>query len=133
MTESKHTPVPWIIEHGDWIEKGHAAISSKDHGSLATVVWIMEDDEIDGKNSPVCEANARIIAAAPELLEALQQGDQIDDLHRKMHRIEKRRNRGSFGIAVADDEDAIEWQKLSSEVEILISKRNAVIAKATGA
>lgn len=70
--ETKHTPGPWFVEHHEWLQKGHCAISSKDHGELAQVVWCMEDDECIGRNSPEKEANARLIAAAPELLEAAQ-------------------------------------------------------------
>ena len=72
MTHAKHTPGPWFIEHLDWAQKGHVFISAKDHGELAQVVWLMENDEIMGRNSPEKEANARLIAAAPTMLEALQ-------------------------------------------------------------
>ena len=120
MTQSKHTKGPWEFRKDDcWTI---FADGSSIMGDMQYYPWVPDN-----------EADWRLIAAAPELLEALQECNQIDDLHRQMHRIEKRRNRGSFGIAVSDDEDAIEWQKLSSEVEILISKRNAAIAKATGA
>jgi hypothetical protein len=65
---SKHTPGPWAISSGDFILQNHAAVDAPKHGALALVVWKMEDDEL----SPECEANARLIAAAPDLLEALE-------------------------------------------------------------
>ena len=66
----KHTPGPWVIAES---EQGRhfRAVSAKKHEALATVVWLMEDDDMDGVTSPECEANASLIAAAPDLLEAL--------------------------------------------------------------
>ncbi len=63
---SKHTPGPWEIKrHYDSCYKN---ISAQKHTELAQVVWCMEDED----RSPECEANAHLIAAAPDLLEALQ-------------------------------------------------------------
>jgi hypothetical protein len=63
---SNHTPGPWEIKlHPD---DGYRYISGPKHIGLAQVVWCMSYEE----RSPVCEANARLIAAAPELLEALE-------------------------------------------------------------
>ena len=68
---TQHTPGPWKIgeitggqDGGIWAE-----IDGQGHSGIAQVVWKMEDDE----RTPRCEANARLIAAAPDLLEALQQ------------------------------------------------------------
>ena len=63
---SKHTPGPWGIERH--YDPGYKFISAKKHTALAQVVWCMEDED----RSPECEANAHLIAAAPELLEALE-------------------------------------------------------------
>ena len=54
---SKHTSGPWIIEQRDPLACTYSLRLSK-----------MGIDSIDGKES---DANARLIAAAPELLEAL--------------------------------------------------------------
>lgn len=63
---NKHTPGPWEIKrHYDSCYKN---ISAQKHTELARVVWCMEDED----RSPECEANAYLIAAAPDLLEALQ-------------------------------------------------------------
>lgn len=46
------------------------SVNSPDHGELATVVWRMEDDSVDGLPSLKCEANAKLIVAAPQLYRA---------------------------------------------------------------
>ena len=73
---SNHTPGPWEIKlHFD---PGYKFISTQKHTALAQVVWCMEDED----RSPECEANAHLIAAAPELLGALQKvfEDMNDDM-----------------------------------------------------
>lgn len=73
MTEAKHTPGPW---HYDWTQKVNGVIQSYAVGPARRPL-----DEIDHIDTIVevdndtnnAEANARLIAAAPELLEALEQ------------------------------------------------------------
>ncbi len=77
-------------------------------------------------------ANARLIAAAPDLLEALESVSQEHDLLRWMKNIEMRRSRGSFGIAVADDSDAIGWQEQAEKLKVLVDRRESAIARARG-
>jgi hypothetical protein len=75
MTKAKHTPGPWRIgdEEAELYIEGHAPISTvKRRGKgqwdgLAQVATI-----IDGNLDATGVANAQLIAAAPELLEALQ-------------------------------------------------------------
>ena len=55
---SKHTPGPWHVFKDSSIYSKHADYT------LAEIVAGMTDEE--------CDANARLIAAAPELLKALQ-------------------------------------------------------------
>ena len=62
---SKHTPGPWQIKRH--FDPGYKFISAQKHTALAQVVWCMEDED----RSPECEANAHLIAAAPDLLGAL--------------------------------------------------------------
>lgn len=62
-----HTPGPWRISDSSWVTN-HRDIDAPTHGALAVVVWRMEEDE----RSPECEANAALIAAAPDLLAALE-------------------------------------------------------------
>jgi hypothetical protein len=73
VNEFKGTPGPWEIGTPEAQGEGlHAPIHGVGHGELAMVVWQMADDKFDRIRSVSCEANARLIAAAPELLEALQ-------------------------------------------------------------
>jgi len=70
MIEATHTPGPWEIEGPASYRAGEVAIGTvaNDNDSwseLATVVV-----RVDGLPSPEGEANARLIAAAPDLLAA---------------------------------------------------------------
>ncbi len=62
MHAPSHTPGPWIITDRD---ADSLKITSPDYGRIA-----MLHDPINGVSE--LEANARLIAAAPELLSALQ-------------------------------------------------------------
>lgn len=53
MSEIKHTPGPWMVYRGDWSEDGNARY------------------EIEGVRS-INAADAQLISAAPELLQALR-------------------------------------------------------------
>lgn len=58
MKHSKHTPGPWVIG------KNGTAVTTKHGGYIATADT--------GTNVEIDESNARLIAAAPEMLEALK-------------------------------------------------------------
>ena len=60
MAETKHTPGPWTADR-QYIEKKMPPGSNRK--IIAEVYWHVYDEY---------EANARLIAAAPELLEALE-------------------------------------------------------------
>ena len=65
-----HTPGPWFVSmKPDWDEDGGMgpAVYDCDGGVFAVV-----DDEPKTIARPFYEADARLIAAAPEMLEALQ-------------------------------------------------------------
>lgn len=81
---------------------------------------------------PDAEGNARVMAAAPALLEALEAVEQEHDLLRWMKNIEQRRRQGSFGIAVSGDSDAIGWQEQAEKLKVLVLRREAAIARARG-
>lgn len=69
---NKHTPGPWSLGEPESVGTGlFVSVHAPSHGELATVVWRMENDNFDEVPSPSCEANARLIVAAPELLESL--------------------------------------------------------------
>ena len=62
---SGHTPGPWSIRKH---KRCYVKIDAPSHNAIAKVVWQMKF----GGTDDALEANARLIAAAPELLEALQ-------------------------------------------------------------
>ncbi len=68
-TKSIHTAAPWSIEWGTAQGgDGHWVVDSQDLGPLSRVAMVaFHDDKNDGET----KANARLIAAAPELLEAI--------------------------------------------------------------
>lgn len=70
--EAKHTPGPWVVFDGD---TEHPGIDMAD-GSFSIVVY-GEDGEpfegVRGRSPAETLANARLIAAAPDLLEALKE------------------------------------------------------------
>jgi hypothetical protein len=80
MNTPRHTPGPWEIDL-KWIGTdlaGHVPISARaagrgqTHLALAQVVWLMEEDKLFGRNSPTCEANARLIVQAPALFDFIE-------------------------------------------------------------
>ena len=71
---SEHTPGPWEAQPPLNPNDDYADISGPEHIGLAAVVW-----NIDGKPDEVCQANARLISAAPELLEALEIVEPVID------------------------------------------------------
>lgn len=71
---TKHTPGPWIIRHG-----GSGFVGTEDR-----TVAIAYGDDPDCHADERMQANARLIAAAPELLEALEEAVDlawIEDSH----------------------------------------------------
>jgi hypothetical protein len=63
----EHTPGPWTIERYEDEPDTYVYFQAPGWGNFAQAVVRMEDDAED---SPTGLANARLIAAAPELLEA---------------------------------------------------------------
>jgi hypothetical protein len=81
--ENKHTPGPWFQSHREIpndIDGMYATqVYTEDGKTIATLAWYempQRKEVVDGKPVLVTgtyrEANAKLIAAAPELLEALQ-------------------------------------------------------------
>jgi len=63
----KHTPGPWIVS----LWENEIFVRALDDENECADICTMTDDEED------MQANARLIAAAPELLEALQLADRV--------------------------------------------------------
>ena len=115
MTKAKHTPGPWMLTEGNRFDK--EMVITTQYRLDASIGCICEMDVyFTGLIGIEQEANARLIAAAPELLEALQNMMAIVDDAPK-------------GVAsyYANGEDA-PWSDFDRE----ITAARAAIAKATG-
>ena len=66
MNEFKGTPGPWFIDNGRAIGP-KSTEDDQSYGMIIPVGWVEFDHEVE-----VQVANQRMMAAAPELLEALQ-------------------------------------------------------------
>lgn len=72
---SKHTPGPWIVPEDQWdddspeILKNYIRVGYGDSG-LSDIAYVPATHAREG-------ANARLIAAAPDLLEALQSSNRV--------------------------------------------------------
>ncbi len=71
---SKHTPGPWVFsksdQYGDmrfYVAQADGAPYTPDYSDVATLIA----ETVNSERRYIQEANARLIAAAPELLEAL--------------------------------------------------------------
>lgn len=72
MSESKHTPGPWIIEDNPCVKPAVQVAAFDGIGNRHLQVIIQ---------SHVQEEDARLIAAAPELLEALSELVKVNEEH----------------------------------------------------
>lgn len=65
-----HTPGPWTVNNENCTFPGIEADASQQ----SIVLWGLEDEDcgVRGRTPEEIEANARLIAAAPDLLEALK-------------------------------------------------------------
>ena len=71
--KAAHTPAPWLIE---WNVaqggEGHYITDSKDMAELSRIAVVLFHDDAEGETA----SNARLIAAAPELLAACRLVEQ---------------------------------------------------------
>lgn len=83
MAKAKHTPGPWAV-FIDRPSKTLTVMPAMRSGDIANIVYA--DDE---KSDVECEANASLIAAAPDLLQFAQRASEAcsfpaDDFQRAM-------------------------------------------------
>jgi len=72
---TKHTPGPWVRDTGS----GFGCDVRAENGRKVAATWgINNGDPHRPAYRAECDANARLVAAAPELLEALQKRAQAD-------------------------------------------------------
>lgn len=76
MSNAKHTPGPWAFSRSDdfgdarfYVAQQDGAPYTSNYSDVATLIA----ETVSGERVSIQEANARLIAAAPELLEALQE------------------------------------------------------------
>ncbi len=74
MSNAKHTPGPWAFSRSDdfgdarfYVAQQDGAPYTPNYSDVATLIA----ETVSGERVFIQEANARLIAAAPELLEAL--------------------------------------------------------------
>ncbi len=101
---SKHTPGPWTIVGAD---------------RFATGIWGPKaEDVVPATSAPMLQANARLIAAAPDLLEALKvlhaAGNTVSPLS------------GDYGNA------SVKAVRIAGKFMAAMEKAEAAIAKAEG-
>jgi hypothetical protein len=70
---TRHTPAPWVLkirpaEHDDNVTVAEIEVNGKYRGGIAR---LQSAEHIDGIAKDELIANARLIAAAPEMLDAL--------------------------------------------------------------
>lgn len=68
MSKTAHTPGPWKADLGEAFH-----VREQDGGRIATLIFMDGPFGFNGRRNPdEVAANARLIAAAPDLLEALE-------------------------------------------------------------
>lgn len=89
-SETKHTPGPWV-QHGTQVTDadGYEIADAQEtcillgySEKLGIDHWANDDRASRDRSEQEAEANARLIAAAPQMLEALQDVISNDDLSR---------------------------------------------------
>lgn len=75
MADTKHTPGPWSVFKHSWSDTSIAA-PSFDH-AICRLDINHATEESQESDEALMAANARLIAAAPELLQALQRAESV--------------------------------------------------------
>lgn len=84
MKEFKGTPGPWFKDDDSWSDGEHCVISSEKREGMVHIAMVSGGGSESGFEDNFAseqKANARLIAAAPELLEALQDALHAHDKH----------------------------------------------------
>lgn len=82
MTTAAHTPGPWTVQKDGVGRLAIAAAVSPDPGTNARFLWVADVPQTRQANplwrqEEESEANAALIAAAPDLLASLREGEDI--------------------------------------------------------
>ncbi|HEY8331537.1 MAG TPA: hypothetical protein VIO83_09455 [Pseudomonas sp.] len=129
---SKHTPGPWAVhDHPtDPYQYGHH-VTTEDGLTICSVTYQLPVSTPHGVEEATRVANARLIAAAPELLAELQRAQEfIDSIRQELH---QRRVADWYpeGAHNAADQMSADMRLLGNTCADFDT--SAVIAKATGA
>jgi hypothetical protein len=82
--ELKHTPGPWFAEDDDWTDGDSALITCDAREGMVSIAKVEGGGSGSGYDYEFARqqaANAKLIAAAPELLDALQDALHAYDKH----------------------------------------------------
>lgn len=109
MSDAKHTPGPWLVDRDPRIGMAWNNHIVDQHGNA---VCFMAHS--NGRDTERDEANASLIAAAPDLLEALQ---EVLATNRATSRLPK---------------TVLEAELMLDRIRAAAAKAEAAIAKATG-
>lgn len=71
---SKHTPGPWRVTEGRRIDSGRG------YSTAIADVWAHGEGADDAPSTGEAEANARLLAAAPDLLEACKEAVAVANM-----------------------------------------------------
>jgi len=90
MENTKHTPAPWKVLVGGDEDLAHPGVDTEDESLSIVILGFKDSDEDDGgvrgSNYNEALANAHLIAAAPDLLEALKLAQSaVADFHSGMN------------------------------------------------
>lgn len=112
------SPGPWKFGYTDDLQ--------------APLIVDANDDVVCVMHDGVKTKDGKLMAAAPELLEALQESETLSELQFKMRLLVSRRRKGIAGIESDGDELAVEWRNVKSRADAIATRRFNAIAKATG-
>lgn len=101
---SKHTPGPWVVGPEEGSPNGHIGVYrllKAADGALIAHLWPHSD--------PNCEANAKLITSAPELLAACR---MVRDL-----------------LATFPGGEHIRWDKVAADVRAAIAKAEGEVSQ----
>lgn len=72
MSTQRHTPGPWTVKAGRYGAPHEISFAPKSYGVVARVMTPGVQNLTEAPGAEECERNAQLIAAAPDLLAALE-------------------------------------------------------------
>lgn len=127
-----YTPGPWEQAHRKGDDKMYRTqVFSEKYGTIATLAWTPQDFG-NGVIGTYREANARLIASAPELLEACKVALEREYLEVELSSIRARERDRNHQTAEAIILDRKNKNEITDRLRTIDSKIRAAIAKAEG-